>query len=339
MRRALVWPVLASAMLGACGEGRSTAPPPAAREALAEGIVAEVGDDAITSETVGRIMAARGVERRAALDAAIRDAVLAAGARADLDPSVARSAERRVLAHALMRALWLESKEGPITDAELQEATEVRWTAYDRPRGFRTVHTVVQVPRDAPEDVRRRAEEHAERLREALEPIAEQARREPAPELDEDAMFRPVAPHPDSIVAAWKDAVDAVDHGDLDVLAQPLPPITAEGRPIDHTNPLNPNLFDEEFTRQAAAMSRRGDLTGVFRSYAGFHVAMLLEITPARRLGREERLEALHDEILRVRGLRARRALLERLREGSPIERPMNVDALLSLVRIELDEG
>ena len=66
---------------------------------------------------------------------------------------------------------------------------------------------------------------------------------------------------------------------------------------------------------------------------------MLLEVTPPRRLDRQARLEGLRDEILRVRALRERRALLEQLRERSPVERPMNVDALLSLVRVELDEG
>lgn len=338
MRCAGGWLAAVALMLGGCGDPEPSTPP-AARGALAEGVVAEVGGEAVASETVGRIAVVKGVDRQAALEAAVSDAVFAAGARSDLDARVTASAERRVLAHALLRALWLESKERPITEAELDEATEVRWTFYARPRGYRTVHVVVQLSDEASEEDVRRAREHAERLREELIPTAERARQVPAPELDGQAMFRATADHPDEIVAVWKDAVDSVDHGSLDVLAQPLPPITAEGRPIDHDNPLNPNLFDETFTREASALSERGDLTGVFRSYAGFHVAMLLEVTPPRRLDRQARLEGLRDEILRVRALRERRALLEQLRERSPVERPMNVDALLSLVRVELDEG
>lgn len=338
MRRAAGWVVGATLIVGGCGDGPPSAPP-AARETLPEGVVARVGDEPIASETVGRIAALKGLDRRGALDAAIQDAVFAEGARAELPATLIASAERRALAQALMRSMWLESKTRPITDEELDEATEVRWTFYDRPRGYRTVHVVVQLDQDAPQQEVRRAEKHAERLKDALTPLADQARRRPAPELDEESMFRATAVHADEMVAEWTKRVDAIDHGDLDVLAQGLPPITTEGRQISHDLPLNPNLFDEEFTRQAAALTDRGDLTPVFRSYAGFHVAMLLEVTPPRRLDRSARLDVLHDEILRVRALRERRALLEQLRARTPVDLPMNVDALLSRVRIELDEG
>ena len=339
MTRPHAWLAVLSFAAFACGDGAPPAPPPAVVEALAEGVVAEVGQEAVSAVTVKRIAASRGLDREAALEAAIRDAVFAAGARADLDPSLVASAERRVLAYALMREAWLETKQLPVTEAELAEATEVRWTRYDRPTGYRTVHVVVQLDEGASEEDERRAKEHAEQLRQALQPVAQQARRQPAPELDEEAMFRGAVKHPDEIVAVWEEAVKAIDHGDLKVLAQPLPPITAEGRAISHDNPLDPNTFDEEFTRQVAALTERGELTEVFRSYAGYHVAMLLEITPARRLDPRARLEALRDEILRVRGLRQRRARVGELRKRTSVEQPLNVDALLSQVRIELDEG
>jgi len=334
---------LTLALLAGCGDEGPAAPPPAARSDLAEGVVAEVGSEVIVPSTVARIATVEGKGRRAALDAAIRDAVFAAAAREDLPDAVVASAERRVLAHAILRELWLDEKKAPVTDEELDEAAAVRWTKVDRPTGYRTVHYVVRVDEDAGEELEQKAKALAETLREAVRPVADRARREPAPELDDDAMFRRKTKPPDAIVEAWddtvKEALGTIDHGDLEVIAQPLAPMTKEGRPIDHDIPLDPSRFDKDYAAAVAELRRRGDLTPVFRSFAGYHVAMLLEITPPRRLDRADKLEALRSEILRVRGLRARRSLVERLRKGVGVEEPSNLDALLSRVQIELDEG
>jgi peptidyl-prolyl cis-trans isomerase C len=318
----------------ACGE--TSAPPPVSHGELARGIVAEVGPEKVAAETVARIAGVEGVSPREALAPAVFDALMAAGARADL-PSVVASAERRALAHALLKTLWVKAREEPITDAELAEATNVHWTRYDRPEGYRTVHYVVKVDEGAGEQTRRKAKALAKKLREAVIPIAERAKKETAPELDEGEMFRQKHPHPDPIVKPWKEAIEDQDHEGLSVVAQPLPPITAEGRVIE-SGVADAGAFDENFAREASALDERGALTDVFETYAGYHVAMLLEVTPPKRLPRAERLARLRDEILRVRALRRRRSLLKRLREDRDVEMPTNLDALLYGVRVSLDE-
>lgn len=324
---------------GGCGGEAAPSRSEAAvvRGELAEGVVAEVGPEEIADETVARIAGIEALRPDEALDWAISDALLAAAAKADLAPWQVDSAQRRALAHALLQSLWVQARQEPITEAELAEATQVRWTRYDRPEGYRTVHYVVQVDDEADDETRNEAEELAAEIREAVLALASRAREEPAPELDEDAMFRTARTHPDPVVAAWKQAVEAEEHRGMSVVAQPLPPITAEGRPIEH-GVIDSGGFDENFARQVAKLENRGDMTDVFPSSAGYHVAMLLETTPPRRASRQERLEGLRDEILRVRALRRRRELLEGLRERTDVEEPSNVDALLSQVRIDLDE-
>jgi parvulin-like peptidyl-prolyl isomerase len=66
----------------------------------------------------------------------------------------------------------------------------------------------------------------------------------------------------------------------------------------------------------------------------GYHVIMLVEVTPAHRLSKAERLDALRAEILRVRGLRAKRALLEKLKADTKIDIASNQDALLGQIEV-----
>jgi hypothetical protein len=302
-------------------------------------MVATVADQQIAPSTVAAIARQQGISPEEALDRAVVDGLFAAAARSQLPEREVASIETRVMARALLRAMWLEAEKEPITAHELAEATEVRWTRYDRPLGYRTVHYVVEADAKADADRHARAKELAAALRKVVEPIAQRAQREPAPALDEEKMFRNQVEHPDPLVKAWEDAVKAAEQEGLSVIAQPLPPITDTGRPMEHDAPLVVNLFDADYTKQVAALRQRGEMTGVFKSYAGYHVAMLLEITPEKRVPADERREALREEILKVRGIRRRRALLERLSSQTSVDIPANVNAHLSQLEIQLDEG
>ncbi len=130
--------VLLAVVLGT-GCGDDATPPAEVHGELAQGIVAEVGPEKIADETVARIAGVEGVPPRVALDRAISDALLAAAAKADLPTWRVASAQRRALAHALLQSLWVQARQEPITEAELAEATQVRWTHYDRPEGYRTL--------------------------------------------------------------------------------------------------------------------------------------------------------------------------------------------------------
>ena len=320
----------------ACSE---QAPPSPSVGTLSGGVVARVGDEEVAAITVARIADERGVDLEEARRQAIFDALLAAGARADLPTGMVAREQTRLLAHALLKASWRELSAAPVTDAELHEVTQVRWTHWDRPLGYRTVHYVVQVDREkAPADDVARAEDLARRMRGAVKPAAETARREPAPALDEEAMFT-FSRHRDSDPAEKQfiEAAEAFDHGDASVVVQALPPCTADGWVIDHESSVAPQHFDEEFAAAVASLGERGTLSEVFATPFGFHVALLLEVTPERKPARSERLEGLKPEILQVRAKRAKRALLERLRGDNAVSLPTNVDAILAQVVVRAE--
>jgi hypothetical protein len=293
-------------------------------------VVADTNVEDIAALTVARIAERRGVTPEAALEDASYDALLAAAARDRLDSRSVHASESRILAQAMLRQLWLELRDAPVTDAELAEATEVRWTRWDRPLGRRTIHFVVEATDADDTGKHARARALAEKLREAIVAVANRAEHEPAPVRNDDEMFTIGTGPKDIIEEPFLEAVKAVDAGGLSVIAQVLHPITADGRPIDHEQPLAVTYYDAEFARQTAALDERGAITPVFRSYAGYHAAVLLDITPERRASRRERIDALRDAIVMVRAKRAKRVLLERLRLGTEV--PPNSNALLSLI-------
>ena len=337
MSRAAVsrsWRLMLACALVACGSAGSDSTGRQTSAALGKGAVARVGGENIAGLTVARIADAQDIPVEQARARAIDDALLASGARERL-PS-ATALEKRVLAQALMRQLWLDTSVKPVTEAELAEATEVRWTHWDRPPGWRTVHTVVMVEEGAPEEESARARAHAEKLLAAVQSVAEQARLSTPPERDERQMFsKGSVEYP--IERAFIDVVDAVDAAGFTVKPQSLHPITHDGRPIDHNLPLVVSYYDERYAAASAALQNRGDLTPVFRSYAGWHVAMLVERTPERRATRQERLAGLRDEIIRVRAKRARAALLQRLRGSTKVSIPHQADSRLAQVRFSDD--
>jgi peptidyl-prolyl cis-trans isomerase C len=299
------------------------APPPPASGSLQAGVVARVGDVSITADEVARIAAAQGLSPAEARDLAIHDALLASEARArgvEQERSIDLAATG-ILARALIQDLAAAAEaQGPVTDAELDAVTARHWTELDRPDAARTVHAVVMVKKDAPADVRAKASALAETIRKSLASAADAAQHSepPKPELRAE----------DPAVAAFRKAASAVPKGDFDVRIEPLNPVVADGRTFSEGM-----RYEESFGRAALQLAHRGDVTPVFETSFGYHVALLLERIPGHVVPREERRAMVRDEVMTTRARAARDQLLASLRTRAAIGR--NTDAHLALVPVE----
>ena len=149
-------PYVAWGALIACSQATSVAPP-LNHAQLPSGVVARVGADEISLETVQRVARAQGVALSVARERSLSDALFAAGARAAFrDRNVASVLERAAWARALLERLKQDAlAQGPATDAEVAELTALRWRELDRPETARTTHAVVIVDKPA-DDARAR---------------------------------------------------------------------------------------------------------------------------------------------------------------------------------------
>jgi hypothetical protein len=286
---------------------------------------------------VAQIVRAQGIEPRAALEAAVSDALLALGATAGPEASrpEVRLGVASVAAHALLRKLQADTAAEPIREEELGREAESRWIDVDRPDGFRTIHAVVQVDEKADEAKRARARELVERIRAALGPVAEQAGSSapPARQVADKFRFDP-SDERDSALAAFRRAAIAVDAGGQQVRVEPLPVVARDGRVIDYGAERG-TTFVAEFTEAAAALRSRGQLSPIVVSPFGYHVIMLLERLPGRHATESELRTELRDGILLGRAKRAHQQMLVELRQRIHLERVSNVDALLAQVKVE----
>jgi hypothetical protein len=290
------------------------------------GFAARVGPELVAKETIGRIAAAQNLGPEEARHRAIAVALFAAAARDDLDERAIRHAENRALAWALLGEIWAEAQVAPIRGDELAEATASHWTRYDRPAAHRTIHALVKVEGGARDDARALAE----RIREAVAPAAALARAEPAPNLDEEAFLTGSgAAQLDPAQALFERSAKEAAPGDGRLVVEMLPPVARDGTIVATGTPPENRRFDPIFAEAAADLQARGALSEVVESPFGFHVVMLLGIVAEKRVSAAERRIALRAEIMRVRGLRAQRALLERLSRERPIDVARNHAAIL----------
>lgn len=331
---ALTRAIAAVASLCLCACGTDAAPPSSpsssAREAprLGADVAARVGAIEIPVDSLARIAAAQQIPPARARDLAVRDALFASEARArglDEAPEV-RSAISAVLARRLLHELHeAAAGAGPVTDEELRIATERHWLELDRPEGFRTVHAVVRLAADADAATRDKAVALAGAIREAVSPAREIALRTTPP----DVPLGSTQPPADPAVEAFVSAARSVPAEGLEVVAQPLPPVSATGRTLSP----EPRQFDADFARAAVSLVARGDLSAPVTSSFGVHVIMLLERIPARVVPAEERRRLVRDEVVADRARAAHTKLTESLRREARVVG--GLDAALELLRIE----
>ncbi len=300
VRTAILLPLVA----GACSE-RSTAGRATPETANLGGTtVATVGSDAIDGEVVGAVAAARRVSLVKARDFAIRDALLAQGARATR-PTLALVAERAVLARAVLEAVDREAKAlGPPTDEEIATLTREQWLDLDRPPAARTVHFVALPASPLHE---RAARALAERFRSAAKGLTEA-----------DAFKSLATTFPGT--------------AEVGTRAEDLPPITADGRLADLENRPEPGAptprFDERFAKAANAIGDVGEQSPVIESDYGWHVILLVERLPPVFVPLEERRRTLEPQVHAARASSAVERILSARRAEHPVEVVRHADDL-----------
>jgi hypothetical protein len=295
--------LVVAACLSCSGEPR----PVATRAALPPGVVASVGGDLIHAETVARIASAQGIDRSAARDLAVRDAVFAAALRADPQRSASVAvAERAALGRALFEVLEKQAEDlGPIGDTELLELATERWTELDRPPSVRTAHAVVLVKK--PEDSAP-ARAFAERLLPAVRGAAS------TEEFLSRARSVPATPP-------------------LEIVAEELSPVTEDGRMWDpRARPGTKfGTVDRDYARAANALASPGDQSPIVKSAFGYHVILLEERIPEKRTTLDERRTLVGAEVVTRRARKLLEKALERLRESTPLEVERTAEGLTAL--------
>lgn len=283
---------------------------PVSRHArLPAGVAAQVGSDEIALETVQRISAAQLVSAQAARDRAVTDALFAAGARSAYEGrAVVPVLERAAWARALLEGLKNDAlARGPATDAELAELTAVRWRELDRPESVRTTHAVVLVEKPADDTEARAVAEH---IHEAVIGITD----------------------PEEFIRLAK----AVPHDGVQVRAERLPAVTADGRVYDPDRPAadSSESFDPDFAKAAYAL-KAAQISEPVKSRFGYHVILCEVRVPELRVPLEQRRVLLHDDVMKGRAERAKQDLLKRLSTLQPIQVGRAADDLTSRVQVE----
>jgi hypothetical protein len=299
--RAVLLGVCAAA---ACADRQPPPKPSAAR--LPAGVVARVGGSTISARTVERVAAAQGIAPPLACERSIQDALFASAARDLLPPERTASAERAVLARALLEDLLERARaEGPVVPEELDAIIRERWFELDRPAAVRTTHAVV-LP------VSPREDERAAALAEAIGRATVDAK---------DA-------------ADFRKRAESVEKHGLKVRIEPLPFITPDGRSF-HQDGLRPpsagTTFDPEFARAANTLAQVGSLSPVTKTRFGYHVIYLEERLAEHRLSSHER-ESLRPNAIARRAARAEAELLKQLEASAPREIVRAVDELTAHV-------
>ncbi|AUX41515.1 hypothetical protein SOCE26_029290 [Sorangium cellulosum] len=319
--------IAAAACLCACAVLAAVPPPASGALTLPPDVVARVGAVDIPVDLVARVAAAQHISPARARDAVVRDALFAGEARErglDQAPEVQREISA-VLARRLLHRLHEDAANaGPVSDDELRAATERHWLDLDRPEGYRTVHAVVRLPERADEATRDKATGIAGAIRTAVSSAREIALRSEPPRAA-GSRKAPADPAADAFISAAK----SVPADGLEIVAQPLPPVTAAGRVLS----AEPQRFDPDFSRAAASLAARGDLSAPVTSGFGVHVIMLLERIPAQIVPVEERRRMVRDEVVADRARAAQAKLLEALRREAMVVD--GADTSLELVRIE----
>jgi peptidyl-prolyl cis-trans isomerase D len=239
----------------------------------------------------------------------LTDALYAAGARAALaGRSVVPVVERAAWSRALLDVFKADAAAlGPPTDREVLTLTELRWQEFDRPESVRTTHAVVRTPTPA---VDARAKAVAEEIARAVRGIT-----------DPEQFIR---------------LAEAVSRDGLEVRAERLPAVTADGRAYSPDAPPSGSAdqrFDPDFARAAAEL-RVGQTSELVKSSFGYHVILCEARIPALRVPLEQRRSLLEGEVRKGRAERAKQELLGRLSSATPILISRSADDLTARVQV-----
>ncbi|HET7543555.1 MAG TPA: peptidyl-prolyl cis-trans isomerase [Polyangiaceae bacterium] len=276
---------------------------------LPAGLAAKVGNDEIALSTVEGIARAQHVPLLAARELAARDAIFAAGARAEFDGgALVAVIERGARARALLERLAAEATaSGPVSDAEVNELAAVRWQDFDRPQSVRTTHAIALVAKPEQDAAARVVAQH---LYEALRGIQD----------------------PQEFIAVAK----TVPHEGIEVRAERLPALTRDGRsyyPEGAPPELANQRFDTDFAEGAHRLSV-GQVSEPVKSAFGYHVILCEAIFPEHRVPLAGQRRLLTDDVLKGRAERTKQGLLGRLSGATPILITRAVDDLTASVRV-----
>lgn len=289
----LVWVSLGLATFASCG----TSQPGQQRVlgALPSGVVARVGSSQISEGTVARIAAVQNLTPPQALERALLDARFALDASRRLPSGMRAVLERAAFARALFESMEKAAvAQGAPTTAEIQRITEERWVDLDRPVSVLVSHAVALFPANGD---RGRALVVAHEIQRAV--------------------------HGVRVVEGFLKAARAVSGGDVQVRAERLPYLTADGRGIssEADRPRSPaGTFDETFARAANALREAGDQSEIVETRFGYHVILLQERLPERRVSLRDRSSALLPEVLSRRADLLRRDLGGRLKNSTRVD-------------------
>lgn len=298
-------------------------------------VAISVGEERVTAASIAAIAREQSVPIEEATERALFDAVLAAKARQELSPGHVQQLVNTVLARALWTQEWNELVKPPIRPEELEEATQAFWLLYARPEGRRTAHAVVHANDEDSEQTHVAARALAERILEEVREPVDKAKDEPAPKRTGIRAYGADAYKSDPLLKAFTKAANRAKAGSqLKVTVQELPSVAKDSLQLAAGAPPGSG-FDPKYTAGAWKLNERGELSGIVKSSFGYHVIVLLEVTPANMLSRDELEAVLGAEILKVRGTRRRRALLAELDAVTPAEIAANHAALLALIRVE----
>jgi peptidyl-prolyl cis-trans isomerase C len=115
-------------------------------------------------------------------------------------------------------------------------------------------------------------------------------------------------------------AARAMATGGLEVVAEKVPAVAADGRVTADDSPPDRPPMVVEYARAANAIAAPGDKSPVVKSPFGYHVILLVERIPERRVPLERRRLELGGDVLVRRAKRELTHLLESLRRQSPPE-------------------
>lgn len=311
--------VLAAALLGSCAPASEPKAEGPRQGDLEMGVAARVGSEVVTVSQVRAMVEATGVAPEEARRRLTYDTLMAHGAKSlgYADRADVVTQRRAALARALQEQLRREAEAQPIADEEVNMFTQRHWLDFDRPVARRTTHAVV-MPAD-PQDPTQmaKAEEVATR-------IAQAVRGESDPK-------------------EFRRKAEAVEAGEMKVLVQDLGPVTEDGRVADLASRpppgVPPQRYDEKFAEGVFAIAGVGGQSKPVRTKFGYHVILLVEIQPEKRVSFERRRDALTSEIQMTRLHTKLDTLIARLREQAEPSISRNANAIMQLAPVSPSEG